>query len=447
MFRSFELRCPEQNDEMGSVSGPVQIGLAADASDRPVRYRHLVGSSIGSEATWNSRIGRVWRLIGGYAVPLLFVGLIVATYIEPSIAGDQDNPAIRPIDVWWLLAGLAGANALAIRRTYPLVAFGVVTIAITVIAVGPYPLPPSAWMIYVAAFSLGRSGKGREAPIALLWFTGSVALSWFSDQGLTGVDVAFVYAFGVMAWMAGRELRRWHERVGVEIAAADRRVELERQGVELALTQERLHIAREIHDVVAHSLGVISVQAGVAGAAFERRPDEAKRAVQNIATTSRSSLSEIRRILGTLRDGSDQECGYVPRPTLTDLPRLIAGVEANGVAVEANIDLADNVPAGIEASAYRIVQQALTNVLEHAAASKVRLRVCCRDDDVDIEVHDDGRGETNRSTGGGYGLVGMRERVATYGGRLSAGPHALGGFRVRATIPYQQGEAIEREPW
>ncbi len=388
-------------------------------------------------------------------VPLVFAVLIVATYLAPEVGGDHDNPALRPVDLWWLGAGLIGANALAFRQSHPLVMAGAVIAIVTVVGIAPYPLAPIAWMIYVASFALGRYGDGRQGAIALVWLTASVVVTWFSDQGLDGADVAFVYAFAVMVWLAGRELFRWRERVALEISTADRRVEFERRGVELALAQERLHIAQEIHDVVAHSLGVIAVQAGMASTAFDQRPEEARRAVDNIAITSRASLDEIRRILGMLRHGSDDD---LAAPDLTGLPELIAGAEANGLVVDATIDLdpVAAIPAGIQSSAYRVVQQSLTNVLEHAAGSAVQLWVRNRDGVVEIEVLDDGSGgagtdregtdgqgggpDPGRASGDGYGLVGMRERVATYGGELRAGPEPTGGFRVAATVPYRQDD-------
>ncbi len=391
------------------------------------------------------RAGRWYRtasLLALHAAPLIFAGLVIATYIEPSLSGQQDNPDLRPIDGWWLLAGLGAANALAFRRWYPLSSMAAVTVAVTFVGATSYTLSPIAWMLYVSAFALGRYSKARNALFGLAWFTVSVVITWFSDQGLTAVDVAFVYAFAAMSWLAGRELSRWRALESQARADADRRVELERQTVELAVTQQRLHMAQELHDVVAHSLGVIAVQAAMADAAFESRPDESRQAVQNIARTSRASLTEIRRILGVLRDnglGTTPTGGVAPR--LADLPRLIGAAEASGLTVDSTIAAPDDLPPNLQLSAYRVIQQALTNVIEHADARTVTLSVVGENDVLEIDVVDDGRGAGDSASGGvrrgrGFGLVGMRERVATYGGHLDAGARSEGGFRVHATIPY-----------
>ena len=407
-------------------------------AQRPLTSVEVVRLGTHSDGPDRHGLGRAWSFVGSHLAPLLFAGLVVGTYLEPSLAGTSENPNLRPIDHWWLLAGLVSANALAFRRWSPLGSMAVVTVAVTFVGVAPYSLSPIAWMLYVSAFALGRYAPVRHGPYGLAWFAGSVVLTLFSNQELTGVDIAFVFAFGAMCWLAGRELGRWRHRAEAERAEADRRVELERQGIELAVTQQRLHIAQELHDVVAHSLGVIAVQAAMADAAFDARPDEARRAVQNIANASRASLTEIRRILGVLRDsdGDPPTAGSAPR--LGDLGNLISSVEANGLTIDRELDPPTDLPKGLEFSAYRIVQQALTNVLEHAEATAVTVSVTGRDQVLDIDVVDDGRGPTpteDRSDRG-YGLVGMQERVAAYGGRLDIGAGPDGGFRVHAIIPY-----------
>lgn len=419
----------------------------------PASSRLTTVQTVDSTPTWwFDRSGRWYRaasILALHAAPLVFAGLVIATYLYPDLSGQQRNPDLEPIDVWWLLAGLVAANALAFRRWYPLGSMAVVTVAVTFVAVVPYSLSPIAWMLYVSAFALGRYSHVRNALFGLAWLTLSVVLTWLAARGLTGVDVAFVYSFAVMSWLAGRELSRWRTLESRARADADRRVELERRSAELAVTQQRLHIAQELHDVVAHSLGVIAVQAAMADTAFEQRPDESRRAMQNIVRTSRASLTEIRRILGVLREGdvgSNASGGAAPR--LADLPKLVTAVEAGGLTVETTVSAPDDLPAGLQLSAYRVIQQALSNVVEHAAAQSVTLSVVGENDTLEIDIVDDGRGaksaaveQTDGERDRGYGLMGMRERVATYGGRLEAGAQPDGGFRVHATIPY--GELIE----
>jgi signal transduction histidine kinase len=202
-----------------------------------------------------------------------------------------------------------------------------------------------------------------------------------------------------------------------------------------AAADERLRIAQELHDIVAHSLGVIAVQAGVGMHVVDTDAAEARRALENISRTSRSSLAEIRRLLGVLRN-ADGTPAYTPAPGLADLPRLTREVADAGLPVDVSVDGDLNrVPAGVGLAAYRIVQEALTNTLRHAQANRARVHLDSTSGVLLIEVTDDGR-SANGAAPGGHGLVGMRERVAVYGGSLDAGPARGGGFRVAARLPY-----------
>ena len=218
---------------------------------------------------------------------------------------------------------------------------------------------------------------------------------------------------------------------------------LEDQQAEAALraaADERLRIAREVHDVVAHSLGVIAVQASVGMQVIDTDPAEAKQALEDISGASRSSLAEIRRLLGAVR-AEDGGASFAPTPGLSDLERLAHEVEGAGLAVGLEVDGdVDAVPSGVGLAAYRIVQEALTNTVRHAHAHRATVRVDCRPSLVLVQVDDDGRGPSGKRPRG-YGLVGMRERVALYDGSLEAGPRPEGGFRVTARLPYE-GEVL-----
>jgi len=187
--------------------------------------------------------------------------------------------------------------------------------------------------------------------------------------------------------------------------------------------------------VVAHSMGVIAVQAGVGAHVIDTDPAEAKKSLDAISTTSRATLTEIRRLLGVLR--ADEEGGYEPAPGLGDLDRLLTDIRGTGVQVDVRIDgERHDLPPGVDLTAYRIVQEALTNVLKHAGKASATVTVGYEPDAVRLEVVDDGRGVNGRAAGGGHGLVGMRERVAVYGGTLETGPRIGGGYRVAARLPY-----------
>lgn len=238
-------------------------------------------------------------------------------------------------------------------------------------------------------------------------------------------DVAILTFFVAAAWAAGRIVR--HR--SVQAAAA--RAEAASRAQE-AVAAERARVARELHDVVAHSVSIIAVQAGAAEALVESDPARAREHIGAVRRTAGEAMTEMRRLMGVLRE---DEAVYAPQPTLDDLERLAADVRATGVPVELVREGAGGpLPAGVDLAAYRIVQEALTNVRRHAGAAPTRVVVRRTADAVDVEVVNaapDGPGE---GPGGGQGLVGMRERVRLYGGSLDAGPRD-GGYAVHARLP------------
>jgi signal transduction histidine kinase len=228
-----------------------------------------------------------------------------------------------------------------------------------------------------------------------------------------------------------------HRRLyGEQLEARASALERERDEVtRRALAEERLRIAQELHDVVAHSMGVIAVQAGVGAHVIDTEPGEAKKALEAISQTSRSTLVEIRRMLGVLREV--QGASYVPAPGLADLDRLVGDVASAGLQAAVRVEgTATEIPPGVDFTAYRIVQEALTNVLKHAGAATATVIIGYESTALRLEILDDGRGVNGRAAPGGHGLVGMRERVGVYGGSFEAGPRTGGGFRVAVRLPY-----------
>jgi signal transduction histidine kinase len=223
----------------------------------------------------------------------------------------------------------------------------------------------------------------------------------------------------------------------------ERTAELELAREELArraVTEERLRLARELHDVVAHAMSVIAVQSGVGAHVADTQPKEAAKALSAIEATSRAALTELRRLLGVLRQESQPQGDLAPVPGLADLDSLLAEVAKAGLAVRLRVEGTPSpLPAGVDLSAYRIVQEALTNVVKHAGPARAQVVVGYRDQDVTVEVTDDGLGVGAPTGDGqarvGHGLIGMRERVAAFGGDLEAGPRPGGGFRVAARLP------------
>jgi signal transduction histidine kinase len=223
----------------------------------------------------------------------------------------------------------------------------------------------------------------------------------------------------------------------------ERTVELERQREEnarRAVFDEHVRIARELHDVVAHHVSVMGVQAGAARVVMGREPRKATAALASIEASSREAVEELHRLLGFLRQAGDPD-DLAPRPGVSQLPGLAAGISGPGLTVEVGIEGEQRpLPPTVDVSAYRIVQEALTNTLKHAGASRADVRLRYWPGELEVEVLDNGRGATRPSgRRGGLGLIGMRERAALHGGQLTAGPAPGGGFAVRVKLPTPNG--------
>jgi signal transduction histidine kinase len=228
-------------------------------------------------------------------------------------------------------------------------------------------------------------------------------------------------------------VRRRHE---VQLEDRARVLERERdEKARVAAEEERARIARELHDVVAHSVGVIVVQAGAERMALAAEAERTRDVLQAIEATGREALAEMRRLLGMLRK-DDAELTLAPQPSLRQVDALVRQMAEAGLPVELEIE-GDPVPLppGVDLSAYRIVQEALTNALKHAGAARARVAITYGRDEIGLEVSDDGGGPTLAAAPDGHGLVGMRERVALYGGELKSGRGSAGGFVVRARLP------------
>ncbi len=375
-----------------------------------------------------------------------FAFLVVLAYLVPALSGEEHNPALKEFDGWWLLSALVAVASLTLRRRWPLAGLVLCLAAIEALVFAPYDTEPATYALFVLAYAVGRHADDRAAWPGLVALYAGLGLVKLSDQIVTNFNLAVNAIFFTVVWVAGREVRQWRARVGSELAAAEERLEIERQGAELAVAEERLRIARELHDVVAHSISVIAVQAGMGEAAFAIQPDDARQALGSIAETSRSAMAEMRRLLGVLRDPDDVATRYLPAPGLDQLPALADRVRAAGLPVDLTVaGERSGVPAGVDLSGYRIVQEALTNVLKHAGRATARVEVRYEATAVTLAVTDDGRGAAARmaSPKSGHGLVGMRERVSVFGGTLEAGPLPGGGFRVRSRIPYRPAELAE----
>jgi signal transduction histidine kinase len=370
------------------------------------------------------------------------VGLFVVLVLS---FGATPGAAQRPADVWaWVLALLLTAP-YAVHRRYPWGALAVVLAALLAFSLLHYAAFPGV-SVFVLLFGLALHGGRRDSLVALGASVAAfvVALAAQPAGVVTPSDVVSTLLATAVAWLAGDNLRQRRLRW---TAMEERTRLLEREREErarAAVAAERLRIARELHDIVAHSMSVVAVQAGVGRHVIDTDVAAAGQALAVIETTSRDALVDLRRMLGVLRRG-DEVAATRPMPGLTDIPGLVAETRAAGLGVtlESSGTVAD-VPAGVNLAAYRVVQESLTNVIKHGGAV-AHVRISCGENGIEVEVTDGGRPEEHlgppQSGGSGHGLLGMRERVELYGGQFEAGPRPGGGYRVRARLPYAGGSS------
>jgi len=288
------------------------------------------------------------------------------------------------------------------------------------------------------AFLLGSLSDARKACIGLAIILASTAILVSQIPGHTSAEVVFIPLDFAICWFAGFVLRRTADQAQAAearaiVAERDREADALR-----AVVEERTRIARELHDIVGHSVSVMTVQTSGVRRLVRPEQEQEREALLAVERTGREALAEMRRVVGALR-GPNGEPTLAPQPSLSRVDALVAHARETGLPVDLEIE-GDPVtlPAGVDLTAYRLVQEGLTNAIKHAAAGHAEVHVRYDDGHVEIEVCDDGRGADGAgpaSGGGGHGLVGMRERVSIYGGELDAGPRAEGGFRLRARLP------------
>jgi len=321
------------------------------------------------------------------------------------------------------------------RRRWPGGVVAIVTgAALAAIALGVWLIP---LQLGVALYTLMAVRPDRRARVLGVASIAAVAIAALSAGGLEFGAAAARVVFLIAAALLGDSIgsrRAYVREIEEKAARLEREQEIEARR---AVAEEQARIARELHDVVAHALSVIVVQAGAADDGFDRDLAAARSSIRAVDESARSALADLRRVLGILHhDGPD----YEPQAGLERLDGLVESVRATGLAVSLEFEGQQHpLPASIEVSAYRIVQEALTNSLKHAHAEHVRIRIRYGDR-LEVDVLDDGRGTANGAGTPGRGLIGMRERVTLLGGTLATGPDAAGGYRVRADIP------IEVEP-
>jgi signal transduction histidine kinase len=330
---------------------------------------------------------------------------------------------------------------LAVRRGTPAVALLAATGALilgALLVTHSNGVPVGVFLAMLLAFySVGAHCDDRRSPLVGAVAVAAIAAADLARPGTfsaSGTRPAAWLAFAI-AWLVGRDLRRRRQRVA---DLEDRALRLEREREEQAqqaVAEERGRIARELHDVIAHSVSVIVVQAQ-AGPHLVSDPQRVVGVFRAIESSGRDALAELRRLLGILRSG-DEQLAIGPQPGLSSLQSLVEQVRASGVSLELRIEGEPvHLPAGIDLSAYRIVQEALTNVVKHAGGAAAEVVIRYRERALELDVVDDGHSRPIGVNGDGHGLIGMRERVALYGGTLEAGTRDGGGYAVRARLPF-----------
>lgn len=363
--------------------------------------------------------GRIWDG--------LLAALFVAAGTAEVLLGTAPEGALpEPLT---LVLTVVGAGAIAWRRRAPRAVALVTGTAATVLGIPGFPgtlsLPLAVALYTLAAERPRQQALAVAAPVGL---AGVLAPYVTTDFNWAEALLSFLLTAGIP--------------IGLGRATFARRARIRRDrelAADAAVAEERVRIARELHDVVAHAMSVMVVQAGAARTVAARDPAALDEALGNVEAAGRAGLTEMRRLLGVLRQG-DEEPALSPQPGLADLDDLLARTRAAGLPVEAVVEGTPRpLPAGVDLSAFRIVQESLTNALRHAGDAHARVLLRYLDDVVELEIADDGLGPVaGDDDRGHHGLAGMRERAGLCGGTVEAGPREGGGFVVRAVLPTEE---------
>ncbi len=355
---------------------------------------------------------------------------------DQSSAWDWLGPA--------LLLALVAAP-LVFRRRYPLSTLWVVLLLSLMVADNPEPLRLSFYACVIAAYSAAVYSPYRNLALLSLPVTALLMAELQADAAepafgtaisavpAGAVPILILAPIAVAAWGL-RSMRARAEAEEARVAALEREQE---EAVRRAAEDERARIARELHDVVTHNVSVMVIQAGAARKVLETSPDQAREALLSVEASGRAAMADLRHVMGLLTSEGEAP-DLAPQPAMTELEPLVARVRAAGLPVDLVVTGSPDatMPDGVLLAGYRVVQEALTNAVKHAPGSSATVRVDCGPDALTIEVTDTGGGgPATIEPGSGRGLIGLRERLAVYGGTLEAGPRIRGGFRLRAVIP------------
>jgi len=382
-------------------------------------------------------VSRLRQILVGHGLDALIVVTAVWTAVGTAGRDDPSAPsgAMAALEVVVIAAVIL---TLLLRGRFPFAAPASLWLASIALSFLDDRLITGQGGIYVAgvgaAILLGNLRSEVHARIGLAIVVGGAAIVVYNDPTSGVGDVFFTSLSFAIAWLIGYALRERTERT---MAAEERAARAERDreaAARVAVAEERGRIARELHDVVAHAVGVMVLQVGAVRHRMPTADTETREALENVEKAGRTALAEMRRLLGAMRR-DDEQAELAPQPGVADLDRLMDDVRAAGLAVQLRVH-GDPValPPGLDLSAYRIVQEAVTNTLKHAQAHQADVEVTYQPADLLVEIRDDGQGPS-ASDGLGHGLVGMRERVKIFGGDMSVGAAPGGGFLVRVRLP------------
>ncbi|MDQ0912764.1 signal transduction histidine kinase [Streptomyces canus] len=409
---------------VGASSVAVMDGEQGVRGEEPPRWR-------GHGASWWRRSGEGQGARRPWPSTLLLTFFVLAgsNYAARQQAGERAD-----LDAFARVLLVIGAGLLLWRHRRPvLVVFGTAAAAMVYLGAG-YPYGPVFLAVALACFNAIVAGHRKAAWTALgmLWAGHVLVAHWLyqwlppsgdsaAPWGQEGVIAAWVVAIVAVSELARTRREQWARDRAERARAAQRRAD-----------EERLRIARELHDVLAHSISVINVQAGVGLALLDTDPEQARTALTTIKAASKEALGEVRQVLDTLRTPGDAP--RAPAPGLDRLPELVSQAAGAGLTVELE-GSAPGLPPGADLAAFRIVQEALTNVVRHSGSRHARVRLEHDGEALRLRIDDDGPATGNDAGGSGNGLAGMRERAAALGGTIEAGPRPDGGFRVLAVLP------------
>lgn len=375
-------------------------------------------------------VERPWLLDAALAVALLAASVLAASAPAPDTRAPEAT-------LYGLL--VLGCIPYVGRRRAPMLALLLASLPVLAIIGLGYSSAVIGAGLFLLAYTVAARCAARTTALAACYIAGVLAVVFSTaPDRMPLAELATNAALFVGALGLGRGARMRLRNAALLAERAELAERAREEEAARAVSEERLRISRELHDVVGHTMGVIALQAGVGAHVIDTDRDEAKAALVSIAETSRSALAEIRQILGALRTGQDLT-PVRPAPGLAALDDLVGELAAAGLPVRVHLSGDPvGVPAGVDVTAYRVVQESLTNVLRHAGPATAEVRVAYQPGAVVLEVIDDGPGPAPSATTGGHGQIGMRERVAVWGGTLDVGPRQTGGYRVAARLPYRE---------